>query len=329
MNKLTYLFICIVILATLLILPAISIYLLGEIPLMIPMFIILLISMKLLIPNPRKGLFISLVCAEALEHFVLPILILVSAIFFKFLWVIIFVPATCILYGYVLGEIKSNKDMIKTLLLCFILFNIIFLPDYIWALVLTYNVSGWVIWSMITLLFMAVYLLTRIQSYRRVAVLSATSITLITLTITLTLLMLSLPTVLASENELTLHHNLDYRMSIGKTDLVVTFLNPDGELVDVDKLVCEMTNPYGVKKSFSVPRISSGTYTATIDLNMPSIYYLKFLPTKEGYVFSNLETQVYATKQAHLDFSTYLLPIAFLIIIIGSVLVLRKLRKII
>ena len=324
MNKLAYLFIGIMALAILLILPVVSIYLLGELPLMIPMFIILLISMKLLIPNPRKGLFISVLCAEALEHIVLPILILVSAILFKFLWVIIFVPATCILYGYVLGEIKSNKDMIKTLLLCFILFNIIFLPDYIWALVLTYNVSGWVIWSMITLSFMIIYLLTRIQTHRRLVISSTAFIVLVFIS-----LMLSLPTVLASENELTLHHNLDYRMDIGKTDLVVTFLNPSGELVDVDKLVCEMTNPYGIKKSFSVPRISSGTYTATIDLNMPSIYYLKFLPTKGGYVFSNLETQVYATKQAHLDFSTYLLPIAFLIIIIGSVLVLRKLRKII
>ena len=134
----------------------------------------------------------------------------------------------------------------------------------------------------------------------------------------LVLLALILP-VAGQQYVLDVTSDLENRVSLGERIVTVQILDDAGKLVDVDSMICELTNPNNMKEDINFRRKSLGTYEGTLNFNTPNIYYLTFMPIKQGFAFEGQERIVYVDKPGGIFvWDTYVLPAAIAIIIFGG-----------
>ena len=127
----------------------------------------------------------------------------------------------------------------------------------------------------------------------------------------------------------TLHitNDLEKRMPLGEYTVTAQIIDDTGTLVDVNNLNAEIEDAFATKISVHFLRVSLGTYQAPIDLNIPNIYYITFLPDKQGFEFTGLETTVHGDKPVPwLSVESWLLPIS-IVIIVAATIVWRKRRS--
>ena len=107
--------------------------LMKDLPILLISFILYFFAVKYLTPNPKRGVALRWLCAEIIEHALLP------GIFILFLLLPIPLPGVLIyaavpiiifyLYGRVLGKIKVKRDVLKLTMLCLSILFILLMPS--------------------------------------------------------------------------------------------------------------------------------------------------------------------------------------------------------
>ena len=135
-----------------LVMPGLILEYLKALPILPTIVLLMAASIKHLTPNPKKhSVILGVVFAEVLEHFGLPIIVILSIITIPTLWIPAFMLATYVIYGRVLGTVKTRGDYMRIYLLSIALITIIQLPDITRHLNYRYGIAEWSMWMTLTI----------------------------------------------------------------------------------------------------------------------------------------------------------------------------------
>ena len=88
-------------------------------------------SIDLLTPNPKHSTLYGFLYSEFLEHIILPLTLVITLLFVPFVFLIVYIFLIFYFYGYILGESKAFRDVIKLVTLLFLLITFSFYPDFV------------------------------------------------------------------------------------------------------------------------------------------------------------------------------------------------------
>ena len=122
------------------------------------------VALDLLVPNPRiEGGSSGLMWLywETAEHLVFPLLLLgFSAVFsaYPIIFQLSIISAMIVLYGFVFGEIKTEKDLLKILILVNLLLALWWLPTFVMWIDYAWGIKGILTWSLLSAITVLTYL---------------------------------------------------------------------------------------------------------------------------------------------------------------------------
>jgi len=122
------------------------------------------VALDLLVPNPRiEGGSSGLMWLywETAEHFGFPLLLLgLSAVFsaYPILFQLSIISAMIVLYGFAFGEIKTEKDLLKILILVNLLLALWWLPTFVMWIDYAWGIKGILTWGLLSAATILTYL---------------------------------------------------------------------------------------------------------------------------------------------------------------------------
>ena len=111
--------------------------------------ILFFVIISLLVPNPKVSGFKGLLIMELIEHIIFPILLLLIITNFPILFYPLMIITLVLVYGFLVGRIKTVIDIPKLGLLCFLIYLAVWVPSMLFYLSKLYNVSFYLL-SIIT-----------------------------------------------------------------------------------------------------------------------------------------------------------------------------------
>jgi len=105
--------------------------LISELPLFITIGLIMLYSLHILIPNPKKYALVNgWLMAEFLEHIILPMVFIGAVIIFPLSRFIPVGIVMALVYGKIIGNAKTDKDWFKVMGLYIVFMSLVYLPSF-------------------------------------------------------------------------------------------------------------------------------------------------------------------------------------------------------
>jgi hypothetical protein len=110
-----------------------------------------------------------------------------------------------------------------------------------------------------------------------------------------------------------------------KSEFSIITSNPQGKIIDADKLVLEIENPKSEKKTYTLTKTSSGTFTLSFKYDMSGIYYFRMEATEPEYETITIVTQTNVLNKT--NFNLYPMILLGATVLLAVLMIVKRLRK--